>query len=153
MEAVKPVIEESWLKVLQHEFESDYFANLKAFLVEEPRFIKKRRGGTNEENRDVKPIGRLADDAVVEIKERRNEREPHGGADKLYAPKILALLEKQALHGGEEKHRPEEKLHMLPGRLVNAREGRDPKRFARPLVQKMQERAKKRHRRKAEKLP
>ncbi len=37
MEAVKPVIEESWLEVLQHEFEADYFANLKAFLVEERR--------------------------------------------------------------------------------------------------------------------
>jgi uracil-DNA glycosylase len=37
MEAVKPVIEESWLKVLKTEFEADYFANLKAFLLEERR--------------------------------------------------------------------------------------------------------------------
>ena len=35
METVKPIIEESWLEVLRTEFESDYFAQLKAFLVEE----------------------------------------------------------------------------------------------------------------------
>ena len=35
METVKPIIEESWLEVLRSEFESDYFAQLKAFLVEE----------------------------------------------------------------------------------------------------------------------
>jgi uracil-DNA glycosylase len=35
METVKPIIEGSWLEVLRSEFESDYFAQLKAFLVEE----------------------------------------------------------------------------------------------------------------------
>ena len=35
MEEVKPIIEESWLEVLKSEFESEYFANLKSFLVEE----------------------------------------------------------------------------------------------------------------------
>ena len=35
METVNPIIEESWLEVLRSEFESDYFAQLKAFLVEE----------------------------------------------------------------------------------------------------------------------
>ncbi len=33
--AVKPIIEESWLRILQSEFESEYFAQLKEFLVEE----------------------------------------------------------------------------------------------------------------------
>jgi len=32
---VQPIIEESWFSVLQNEFESAYFADLKAFLVEE----------------------------------------------------------------------------------------------------------------------
>ena len=35
MNEVKPIIEESWLEVLKSEFESEYFANLKSFLVEE----------------------------------------------------------------------------------------------------------------------
>ncbi len=34
---VRPRIEASWLEVLAHEFESPYFAELKAFLVEEKR--------------------------------------------------------------------------------------------------------------------
>jgi len=34
---MKPQIEESWLKVLSAEFEQPYFANLKAFLLEEKR--------------------------------------------------------------------------------------------------------------------
>jgi uracil-DNA glycosylase len=32
---VKPIIDESWLKVLKDEFEADYFKKLKAFLLEE----------------------------------------------------------------------------------------------------------------------
>ncbi len=36
-EKLNPQIEESWLKVLAPEFEQPYFANLKAFLVEEKR--------------------------------------------------------------------------------------------------------------------
>jgi len=36
-EKPKPQIEESWLKVLSTEFEQPYFANLKAFLLEEKR--------------------------------------------------------------------------------------------------------------------
>ncbi|MBR5777554.1 MAG: uracil-DNA glycosylase [Bacteroidales bacterium] len=35
METVKPIMEESWLEVLRPDFESEYFAQLKAFLVEE----------------------------------------------------------------------------------------------------------------------
>lgn len=34
---VKPVIEESWMKVLQDEFKSDYFHDLKQFLLEEKK--------------------------------------------------------------------------------------------------------------------
>ena len=34
---MKPQIEESWLNVLSTEFEQPYFANLKAFLLEEKR--------------------------------------------------------------------------------------------------------------------
>ncbi len=37
MEIKKPAIEASWYRVLQPEFESDYFANLKSFLVDEKR--------------------------------------------------------------------------------------------------------------------
>ena len=37
MEKINPQIEESWLKVLEAEFEQPYFANLKTFLVEEKR--------------------------------------------------------------------------------------------------------------------
>jgi len=37
MEKINPQIEESWLKVLYSEFEQPYFADLKAFLVEEKR--------------------------------------------------------------------------------------------------------------------
>ncbi|MGP1446300.1 MAG: uracil-DNA glycosylase [Candidatus Limimorpha sp.] len=37
MEIKKPAIEASWYRVLQPEFESAYFANLKSFLVDEKR--------------------------------------------------------------------------------------------------------------------
>ena len=37
MEIKKPAIETSWYRVLQPEFESAYFANLKSFLVDEKR--------------------------------------------------------------------------------------------------------------------
>ncbi len=37
MSRIKPVIEESWAKVLRDEFASDYFSELKSFLVEERR--------------------------------------------------------------------------------------------------------------------
>lgn len=37
MEKIEPKIEESWKEMLQHEFETDYFAGIKSFLVEEKR--------------------------------------------------------------------------------------------------------------------
>ena len=37
MEVKRPVIDESWYRVLRPQFESAYFADLKAFLVNEKR--------------------------------------------------------------------------------------------------------------------
>ena len=37
MEKIKPVIEESWRNILENQFTSDYFLNLKKFLIEEKK--------------------------------------------------------------------------------------------------------------------
>jgi len=37
MEKIKPVIEESWKNILENQFSSDYFLNLKKFLIEEKK--------------------------------------------------------------------------------------------------------------------
>jgi len=37
MEKIKPVIEESWKNILENQFTSDYFLNLKKFLIEEKK--------------------------------------------------------------------------------------------------------------------
>lgn len=44
---VQPIIEESWFRVLQNEFEAAYFADLKAFLVEEKLHFKIFPSGKN----------------------------------------------------------------------------------------------------------
>lgn len=40
MEKIKPVIEESWKCILEDQFNSDYFLNLKKFLIEEKKKYK-----------------------------------------------------------------------------------------------------------------
>ena len=43
-----------------------------------------------------------------------NQSDTQQNSAKLYAPKILSLREEKALNDGENKHRPKEKLHVLP---------------------------------------
>lgn len=40
--------------------------------IKEPRFKDIRRGGTNKENCDIQPIGRLSNSAVIGVKKRGN---------------------------------------------------------------------------------
>ena len=102
-------------------------------------FVKIGAGGGDEENGNIHPIGRFADDPVVGVEKDRNECKPKQNAAQLHAPKIAAVAEEKPLHARKEKHRQKEQLHMLPSRLIHPRKGRNPLRLAKPLVKKMQE--------------
>jgi len=124
-----------------------------ALRVKEPCLVDIGDGGAHKENGDIEPIGRRADDAVVEIKEQGNEKKPRQDAAPLDAPEVLAVAEKEALHGGKEQHRPKEQLHVLPRRFVHARKRCDPNGLPQPIVYKMQKRAAKGRQRKANQTP
>ena len=88
------------------------------FAVKQARFgdIGDRRG--DEEDRNIHPVGRAPDGAVIGVKEDGNQNESEEYAAKLNAPKILSVPQRKAFDKGEEQHRPKEKLHMLPRRFV-----------------------------------
>ncbi len=90
------------------------FVKLSCFI-----YISNRR--RYKENADINPIGRLAKRAVVSIKYYRNQNKAEKCSFKLNRPKAFIFLTyKKTLYGGNEKHRKEKELHMLPSRLVYA---------------------------------
>ena len=87
----------------------------------------------------IDDIGGFADSSVVGIIQHGYEDKPRKCAHKLNAPEAPLAIKNQALHKGENRHRPEKQLHMLPGGLVHAREGGYPPRLAQPLVKEMEQ--------------
>ena len=104
------------------------------FGIERASLIKVRDRGGNKENSYIYPIGRLADNAVIGIEKYGYKNESEKNTSKLNAPKILSVTKEKALYDSVNKHRPKEKLNMLPGRLVNSRKRRYPYRLAEPIV-------------------
>lgn len=76
--------------------------------VEKSSLVNICNGCRNEEDSDVYPVGRLADNAVIGVEKDGYENKPEKSAAQLYAPKILAILKEEALHDGEDKHRPKQ---------------------------------------------
>ena len=79
------------------------------------REIEVGDGGADEENCDVNPIGGLADRAVVGVEENGNQGETEKNRPECDERKIRAVAKEARGDEGEEKHRPKEELHMLPG--------------------------------------
>ena len=104
------------------------------FVAEKPCFIDVSDRRRHKENGDVEPIGGFSDDTVVGVKNHGDEGKAKQDATELDAPKILPVPKEKGLHDGKEEHRPKEELHMLPGRFVDTREGRDPNRSSRPII-------------------
>ena len=104
------------------------------FAVKASRFIDICDSGGNEEDNNIDPVGRFADDTVVRIEKDRDQNEAEKDAPQLDTPEILAVAEEKALRERIEKHRKKEKLHMLPGGFVDSRKGGDPYSFSEPIV-------------------
>lgn len=83
--------------------------------VKPTRFVDISNRSGDEENRDIDPVGRASDDAVIGVKENRDQRKTEQDASQLDTPKILAVTEEKALHNSEDKHWPKEQLHVFPG--------------------------------------
>ena len=101
------------------------------------RFIGESDSGGDEEDSDIDPVGRFADNAVIGIEKNGYCAEPQERSAKLHAPEFFITLKEKALRDSIDEHRPEEQLHMLPRGLVHARKRRYPSRLARQIVQKM----------------
>ena len=56
----------------------------------------------NEENDDVDPIGRFADDTVVGVKENWDQCQPQKNAAQLDAPKIRAVTKEKGFYNGKD---------------------------------------------------
>ena len=78
------------------------------WIVELPCFIEIRRGGGNEENGDVDPIGGLADHAVVGVKKDGNQADSCEYSAEFHTPKIPTVAEEKALHDAIKEHWPKE---------------------------------------------
>ena len=104
------------------------------FVAEELRFIAVSNRCRHKENGDIDPIGGFSDHTVVGVEDGRNQAKSEQRASELDTPKIWSIPKEKALHDSKEKHRPEEKLHMLPGGFVDTRDRGDPHRASRPIV-------------------
>ena len=113
------------------------------FAVKQAGFRDIRDRRRDEEDRDIDPVGRFSDGAVIGVKQDGDQGESEEDAAKLDAPKVRAVSEEKAFDDGKKERRPKEKLHMLPGRFVNSGKRRDPNSPGKPLVKKMKQRSEK----------
>ena len=130
-------------KTLEHKHFGDildYLGEGDVLVLNDTKVIPSRIYG-HKEDTDIEPIGRFADGTVIGVKQHGNQRKPQKHAAQLDAPKIRALPKEQALHQREYKHRPEQQLHVLPGRFIDPRKRCDPHSLSQPIVQEMQKRA------------
>ena len=88
----------------------------------------------NKENGYIDPVGRLADHPVVRVKKDGDQSKSQKDTAQLYTPKILAVAKEKALNNSIEKHRPKKQFHMLEGRFIDPRKGRDPQSLSQPIV-------------------
>ena len=103
------------------------------FTVKLPRLPHVKQGRREEKDRNIEPIGGLCDRPVIGVKQDGNEEKSVQNAAHFDAPKLL-LTKGKALPDREQKGRPEEQLHVLKGRFVDAREGGDPQGLPEPIV-------------------
>ncbi len=128
------------------------FAGYTLFF-KESRFRDIRNRRRNKKDGNVDPIGGFANGTVVGVKKNRNQTKSQKNPTQLYAPKIGSLFKEKGLRDSEKKHRPKEQFHVFPSGFVHAREGCNPHRFPKPIIQKMQYCPHKRGYGKAHQLP
>ena len=81
-------------------------ADTRLAAFQAPCLIKVRDSRRYKEDSNVYPVGRLAYNAVICVKQNRNKPESYKRAAKLNTKKILPVAEEKALNYGKKQHRP-----------------------------------------------
>ena len=62
---------------------------------------------------EIYQVRGFADDAVVEVKNKRDQGKAEKNSPELYAPKAFYVLDEKALRGGVNEHWSKKELHVL----------------------------------------
>ena len=137
---IKPYVDQFIEYAKQHPDEAkhrkcqSWEALLPRIAIQPPCFGEIRNCRRDKKDCNVDPIGRGADHPIVGVEKHRNENQAKENSAKLHTPKIRSVTEEKTLNGGKNKHRQEEKLHMLPGGFIYTREEGDKDCLPKPIV-------------------
>ena len=103
---------------------------------------------------DVRPDDVIAQNAGVGIEQNRNQRQSRQGGEGPAPQQVGAVPPQKAhLNHGEQKHRHKQKLHVLPGGLIDGGENRRRGGPPAPVVDKVERRSQRPGEQKARQLP
>ena len=107
---------------------------MQTVFAEKPSFVDVFSSGADEKYSDVYPVGRLSYNAVVGVKNYRNQKDSEKYSSLFDAHEVFFFTEKETLENSIDKSREKEQFHMLPRGFVHRRKRRNPYSAVEPIV-------------------